>query len=68
MIHPLLEFRIRKGLSREALAAKLGVNQSTVWRWETGDAEIPIERLAPIRKVTGIPAKALRPELYGGAT
>lgn len=32
------EFRIRKGLSQEKLAAMLGVSTSTVIRWEQGSS------------------------------
>jgi transcriptional regulator with XRE-family HTH domain len=32
------EFRIRKGLSQERLAAMLGVSTSTVIRWEQGSS------------------------------
>lgn len=35
-------FRERWGLTQVALAARLGVNHSTVWRWEQrGDAAVP---------------------------
>ena len=39
-------FRERWGLTQVALAARLGVNHSTVWRWEDKqDAPVP-ERVA----------------------
>lgn len=35
-------FRERWGLTQVALAARLGVNHSTVWRWEQrGDEAVP---------------------------
>jgi len=35
----LMRRRLALGLSRPALAHKLGVAPSTVWRWETGEGE-----------------------------
>ena len=37
--HELQRRRLALGLSRPALARKLGVAPSTVWRWELGKGE-----------------------------
>lgn len=36
------EVRALLGLSRQSFAVKLGVEASSVYRWETGRARIPI--------------------------
>lgn len=59
---PLRAYRKAKGLSLESIGAPLGVNRSTVLRWEMD--RIPAERLADVERVTGIPRQKLRPELF----
>lgn len=61
--HPLRKFRLSQKLTQEALGKELGVTGQTVWRWETGDRQIRRDKLAKIAKVTGIPARQLRPDL-----
>jgi transcriptional regulator with XRE-family HTH domain len=61
--HPLRKFRLSRNLTQEALGEELGVSGQTVWRWENGDRQIGRESLSKVSKVTGIPAKQLRPDL-----
>lgn len=60
---PLAKYRSTKGLSLDDLAVPLGVNKTTVMRWESGSHPIPLKRLAAVEKLTGIPKKKLRPDL-----
>lgn len=50
-------------LNQFDLAQKLGVDRATVNRWENGTRKIEAERLPAICKLTGIPARQLRPDL-----
>jgi transcriptional regulator with XRE-family HTH domain len=50
-------------LSQGKLADKLGVVRETVARWESGHRKPDASLLPRITDVTGIPAKALRPDL-----
>jgi transcriptional regulator with XRE-family HTH domain len=65
--NPITAHRADNGLSRDDLATKLGVNPSTLWRWETGDTLIPVEKLKEVERVTGIPRQKLRPDIFGEA-
>ena len=49
----------------DELAASLGVNRTTIWRWKTG--KVPVERLADVERVTKIPRQKLRPDIFGDA-
>lgn len=64
-IHPLRQYRQTQTpkLSQEALAEKLGVARLTVVRWENGQRKIEGDRILRVTKVTGIPARDLRPDL-----
>lgn len=44
------------------LARKLGVDKSTVSRWED---QIPLKRVFDIERETGIPRDKLRPDFFG---
>lgn len=50
-------------MSSAALAKLLGVSRPTIHRWETGDRKISRDMLATVSAKTGIPVKALRPDL-----
>lgn len=65
MNSPLTVYRKAKGQTVDALAESLGVDRTTIWRWETG--KVPVERLADIESVTGIPRARLRPDIFGDA-
>jgi DNA-binding transcriptional regulator YiaG len=45
----ILRIRLRLELSRAQFAELLGVDRKTVWRWETGEVEIPNSRVVAIR-------------------
>ena len=44
-------FRARWGLTQVALAARLGVNHSTVWRWEHDEYPIPARIALALRGI-----------------
>ena len=62
MSSPLTRYRAAHGLTLEAVAEAIGVNKSTVLRWEDGG--IPAERIIQLEQATGIPRHELRPDLY----
>ena len=65
MKSPLRTYLDASDRTVDALASELGVNRTTIWRWETG--KIPVERLADIERVTKIPRQKLRPDIFGDA-
>lgn len=65
MISPLTSYRAKNGISIETLASKLGVDRTTVWRWERG--KVPVDRLADVEKATDISRHVLRPDIFGAA-
>lgn len=50
-------------MTLEALSAGLGVNKTTLLRWEEGTVLIPAERVIDVERITGISRHALRPDL-----
>jgi transcriptional regulator with XRE-family HTH domain len=62
-ISPLAAYRELTGKSLEDLATPLGVNKTTILRWESGEIPIPIKRLTELETLTGIPRGKLRPDL-----
>jgi transcriptional regulator with XRE-family HTH domain len=64
---PLTQYRTLTGQSLEALSRPLGVNKTTIMRWENGDTLIPVKRLADLEALTGIPRHKLRPDVFEGA-
>jgi DNA-binding transcriptional regulator YdaS (Cro superfamily) len=65
MKSPLTTYRETHKQTVDALAASLGVDRTTIWRWETG--KVPVDRLADIERVTRIPRQKLRPDIFGEA-
>ena len=63
MVHPLKHYRDARGLTQEALAARLGVTSITVSRWETGARKIDRRQLPRVVKETVISAIELRPDI-----
>jgi DNA-binding transcriptional regulator YdaS (Cro superfamily) len=63
-VSPLRTYRRRAKLSLEQFGRAVGVNKSTVLRWETGRA--PAERVADIERATNgaVTRAALRPDLF----
>jgi transcriptional regulator with XRE-family HTH domain len=65
MKSPLRQYLELNNSTVDELAASLGVNRTTIWRWETG--KVPVERLADIERLTKIPRQQLRPDIFGDA-
>ena len=63
MTPALREYRHKKNVTMDVLAETLGVDRTTLWRWETG--EVPVSRLADIERLTKIPRRKLRPDIFG---
>lgn len=55
----LREIRKRMGLTQEDLARLVGVERSTVTKWESGQNEPPLPMLAKLADVLGVPADEL---------
>lgn len=53
----------REGKTLDEAAKKLGVNKTTLLRWEDGSVQIPADRVLAVESVTGISRHALRPDL-----
>ena len=64
-IHPLKAYRENQEppLSQGDLAVLLGVARETVTRWESGARKIDEQKLPVVAEKTGIPKRALRPDL-----
>lgn len=62
---PLYRYRQRAEKTLEALASQARVDKSTWLRWEEGKA--PVNRLADIESITGIPRYELRPDIFVAA-
>lgn len=64
--HPIKAYREAQDppLTQKQLAKRLGLKyRETIARWEAGTRKIDTDKLAKITKVTGIPARELRPDL-----
>lgn len=55
-----LKAAIKAAGNMTALARLLGVTGEAVYQWD----EVPIRRAAQIAKLTGVPLKVLRPDLF----
>ena len=58
---------LRKYLNAERgrgsdLARELGVTPGAIWQW--ADSQVPAERVLEVERVTGIPRRILRPDIY----
>ena len=62
-MHPLRAFRDQRGLSQGQLAELLEVARPSVTRWENGTRNVDADKLPLISERTGIPPRALRPDL-----
>ena len=63
--NPLRSYRLRTGLTLQQLAGRIGVHKTTILRWEEG--RVPAERMVEIERVTGLPRRELRPDLFQAA-
>jgi DNA-binding transcriptional regulator YdaS (Cro superfamily) len=63
--NPITKYRADNNLSLEALGSLMGVNKSTVLRWEEG--QVTAERAVEIEAAIGIPRHELRPDIFGAA-
>jgi DNA-binding transcriptional regulator YdaS (Cro superfamily) len=63
MHSPLTKYRMATQTTLEQLGNILGVNKTTVLRWEK--RRIPAERVSEVERVTGIPRQKLRPDIFG---
>lgn len=50
----ILYCRKRAGLSQEELAGRLGVSRQAVSKWETGEAQPELSKLAPLAAELGV--------------
>jgi excisionase family DNA binding protein len=64
-ISPLTNYRKSMGMSLQEIADLLDVHKTTVLRWEAG--KIPAERVLELEKITGIPRRRLRADLFNAA-
>jgi len=53
----------RDGKTLDEAAKSLGVNKTTLLRWEDGVVQIPADRVIEVERVTGISRHILRPDL-----
>lgn len=63
-ISPLRDYRLRSSITLAQFGARLGVNKTTVLRWEAGRP--PAERAVDIERATNgeLPRHVLRPDLF----
>jgi DNA-binding transcriptional regulator YdaS (Cro superfamily) len=62
--HPIISYRLSRGLSRAELAAKLGVKRAMIQHVENGVRKFSAERAMEIERATGVPRSVLRPDLW----
>lgn len=63
-MHPIPALsKFREGKPLDEAAKELGVNKTTLLRWEQGKVRVPQNRLIEVGRVTGIPPHVLRPDL-----
>lgn len=63
-MRPIPELRqYREGQTLGDASKALGVNKTTLLRWEDGTVQIPAERVIEVERVTGISRHELRPDL-----
>ena len=55
----ILYYRKRAGFSQEELAGKVGVSRQAVSKWEVGDAQPDIDKLAALARAFGVTADEL---------
>jgi transcriptional regulator with XRE-family HTH domain len=50
----IVEWRESRGLGQDALANRMGVDRTTIWRWETGKRQVKPEIQAQIADALGL--------------
>lgn len=55
--------QFREGRTLDSAAKALGVNKTTLLRWEDGAVQIPADRVIEVERITGISRHELRPDL-----
>lgn len=60
----LKHWRIKKGLSQQALAEKAGVSQTAVYNWERGERKPKLEQVRCLAAALGVTIGDLNPEWY----
>lgn len=61
----LRAYRLNRLVKADELAEGIGVDRSTLTRYETDKIAIPAERVLRIEALTGISRHELRPDIYG---
>lgn len=64
---PFAEHRKNAGLTIDQVAEELGVDRTTVMRWEKGDPKIPFKRLDAAADLLNVRKIDLRPDILEGA-
>lgn len=59
----LRHYLSQSGNSQVALAEALGITQPAIAKWFRA-GKVPLERVADIERITGIPREALRPDVF----
>lgn len=62
---PLTAYRELYGLSKAELARLLHTSWANVHRWETGQRQISAEMALRVSRELDIPARLLRPDVFG---
>jgi DNA-binding transcriptional regulator YdaS (Cro superfamily) len=60
MTHDMHKQAIKKAGGPKALAAHLNITPEAVSQWR----RVPIDRVHAVARITGIPAKKLRPDIF----
>jgi DNA-binding transcriptional regulator YdaS (Cro superfamily) len=55
---------VQRAGSQSALARKIGVSQTSVWKWMQRSKRIPGEHVLVVESTTGVSRHHLRPDLY----
>lgn len=63
--HPLRVYRRASSIAAPLLAKSIGVDRTTLLRYESGRLTIPAERVLEIERITGISRYDLRPDVFG---
>lgn len=66
-IKALKKARVAKSLTLEEIGRHLGVNKSTVMRWENGIIPVPLKHIEKLERFTGVHRSSLRPDVYSEA-